>query len=367
MLEYGVWGLEEAKIREEMLSGSMKKVCVIGHFGFGEELLNGQTIKTKTVTAELEKQLGEEQVIKIDTNGGARALPGVINHMANAFRSCENMIIFPAQNGVRVFVPLCRFFNQFYHRKLHYVVIGGWLDSLLEKHRALTSLLKGFTGIYVETQSMQRALSQRGLANVLVMPNFKDIRILEPSELVYPAGKPYRVCTFSRVMQEKGIEDAVEAVKAVNEKNGCTVFTLDIYGQVDAGQTGWFEALMESAPQYIQYKGLVPYSQSVDVLKNYFALLFPTRFYTEGIPGTILDAYAAGVPVISSRWENFGDVVEDGVTGIGYEFGGQRALAEILSEASAKPGLMTDKKRACLEAAHRFQPDVAVQVLIRRL
>lgn len=345
----------------------MKKVCVIGHFGFGEELLNGQTIKTKTVTAELEKQLGEDQVLKIDTHGGAKALPGVVRQMAKAFRSCENIVIFPAHNGVRVFVPLCMFFNRFYHRKLHYVVIGGWLDSLLEKHRTLTSLLKGFTGIYVETQSMQRALSKRGLANVLVMPNFKDIRILEPSELVYPAGTPYRVCTFSRVMKEKGIEDAVEAVKAVNEENGCTVFTLDIYGQVDPGQTGWFETLMKSAPQYIQYKGLVPYDQSVDVLKNYFALLFPTRFYTEGIPGTILDAYAAGVPVISSKWENFGDVVEDGVTGIGYGFGDQSALSEILSEVGTKPDLMANKKSACLEAAHRFQPDVAVQVLISKL
>ena len=47
----------------------MKKVCVIGHFGFGKELLNGQTIKTKTVTIELEKQLGKDQVVKIDTHG----------------------------------------------------------------------------------------------------------------------------------------------------------------------------------------------------------------------------------------------------------------------------------------------------------
>ena len=49
----------------------MKKVCVIGHFGFGENLLNGQTIKTKIVTKELDKQFGADQVVKIDTHGGA--------------------------------------------------------------------------------------------------------------------------------------------------------------------------------------------------------------------------------------------------------------------------------------------------------
>jgi len=45
----------------------MKKACVIGHFGFGENLLNGQTIKTKNVTQELEKHFCEELILKIDT------------------------------------------------------------------------------------------------------------------------------------------------------------------------------------------------------------------------------------------------------------------------------------------------------------
>ena len=30
-----------------------KKVCVIGHFGEGKVLLNGQTVKTKIITEEL--------------------------------------------------------------------------------------------------------------------------------------------------------------------------------------------------------------------------------------------------------------------------------------------------------------------------
>ena len=70
----------------------MKKVCVIGHFGFGKELLNGQTIKTKTVTIELEKQLGKDQVVKIDTHGGARVFLGIICKMLKAFCYCENIL-----------------------------------------------------------------------------------------------------------------------------------------------------------------------------------------------------------------------------------------------------------------------------------
>lgn len=340
---------------------------MIGHFGFGKELLNGQTIKTKTVTTELERQLGADQIIKIDTHGGASVLPKVICQMAKAFRSCENIIIFPAHNGVRVFVPLCVFFNRFHQRKLHYVVIGGWLDNLLGKHGALIGLLKKFAGIYVETQSMRRALNQRGLSNVVVMPNFKNLHVLDKSELVYSTGKPYRLCTFSRVMKEKGIEDAIEAVKKINESHEEVLFELDIFGQVDDAQTEWFERLMTVAPPYVQYKGVIPYNKSVDVIKNYFALLFPTKFYTEGIPGTIIDAYAAGVPVISSKWESFEEIVIDGVTGIGFEFDSQAAFCHVLATVSSNPSLIINEKKNCIDMVSKYAPAVAVQPMMNRL
>ena len=46
------------------------KVSVLGHFGRGETLLNGQTVKTKIITEELQRRLGRKQVLKIDTRGG---------------------------------------------------------------------------------------------------------------------------------------------------------------------------------------------------------------------------------------------------------------------------------------------------------
>jgi len=44
---------------------------------------------------------------------------------------------------------------------------------------------------------------------------------------------PYKLCTFSRVLKEKGIEDAINAVIKVNTDCGREVCTLDIYGQID--------------------------------------------------------------------------------------------------------------------------------------
>ena len=342
----------------------MKKVCVIGHFGFGKEMLNGQTIKTKIVTTELEKQLGCEQIMKIDTHGGARALPKVMIQVARGFRSCENIIILPAQNGVRIFAPLCAAFRKLYKRKLHYIVIGGWLDNLLERNPRLLKALDSFTAIYVETRTMKHDLEKRGLRNLCILPNFKDIHILTEDELIYPTGEPYRLCTFSRVMKEKGIEDAVDAVKAVNEKYGRTVYTLDIYGQVDIEQTKWFEDLKASFPDYVRYKGLVAYDKSVEVLKSYFALLFPTYYDGEGFAGTLLDAMAAGVPVIASDWKYNAEIVKPHKNGLLCDAKNVDALVIALEYILKKRDEFSKMKQWCLKEAKVFSPDRAIQHLI---
>ena len=51
----------------------MKKVTVIGLFCTGKEVSDGQSIKTRIVTQELEKVFGTENVRRIDTHGWKKA------------------------------------------------------------------------------------------------------------------------------------------------------------------------------------------------------------------------------------------------------------------------------------------------------
>lgn len=130
-------------------------------------------------------------------------------------------------------------------------------------------------------------------------------------------------------MKEKGIEDAVEAVTLVNDDFGETVFTLDIYGPVDENQTEWFDKLQTAFPQYVHYRGCVNSDKSVDVLKAYYALLFPTFYDGEGFAGTLIDAFSSGVPVIASDWKYNPEIVHGNV-GIIYPTGNVESLADIL-------------------------------------
>lgn len=343
------------------------KVSVLGHFGEGETLLNGQTIKTKIVTEELQNQLGQEQVLKFDTHGGRKVLLKAPFQVISALKKSKNIIIFPAHNGLRVYAPLLYFFRKFFKsRKLHYVVIGGWLPEFLSQRKRLTKALKSFDCIYVETNTMKATLEDQGFDNVLVMPNCKKLTVLSEDELVYPQGTPYRLCTFSRVMKEKGIEDAVNAVIDVNEKLGYKAYSLDIYGQVDPAQMLWFDGLKAKFPDYVNYGGTVAYDKSVDVLKQYFALLFPTYYSGEGFAGTLIDAFSAGVPVIASDWKYNAEIVNEDV-GCLFAAGKTNELKKILLDIANDPNQILIKKKLCLKEAQKFCPDRAAIVLIGQL
>ena len=344
----------------------MKKVCIIGHFGHGENLLNGQTVKTKIVTKEIVKELGKKEVSCIDTHGGVKALISAFRHALIALKYHKNIIIMPAENGLRIFAPLLVLLNLLFHRKLHYVVIGGWLPEFLKKRKKLTKALMSFDGIYVETNTMRKALEAQGFNDVYVMPNFKDLNILKESELVYHHTEPYRLCTFSRVMKEKGIEDAVNAVKTVNEHFGRIVYTLDIYGQVDSAQTEWFNELKSTFPLYIKYGEFVPFDKSVEVLKNYFALLFPTYYEGEGFAGTLLDAMAAGVPVIASDWRYNPEIVNE-KTGYVYPVHDNHAFVATLISVGNNQDMLLSKKSDCLKEAEKYRAENVIQCLTSKL
>ncbi len=344
----------------------MGKICVIGHFGLGQNLLNGQTIKSNNLVNVISEHT-DIDILKIDTHGWIKRPLSLIRSIKKAFSTCDSIIMLPAHNGVKVFSPILVHYKAKYQKNIFYDVIGGWLPTFIQSKPNLKKCLRKFDGIWVETSTMARELLKQGFENVTIIPNFKDISPLDENKMIYPLERPLKLCTFSRVMKEKGIEDAVEAVKAANSDLGCTAFSLDIYGQIDSRQTDWFADYEKTFPSYISYKGAADSNKSVEVLNGYYALLFPTRFYTEGIPGTIIDAYSAGIPVISSKWESFADVIDEGITGIGYEFGSRSALESVLLHLEHHSSELTEYKRACIRRAKDFTPESVLATIFKAL
>lgn len=345
----------------------MSKIGVIGHFGIGLNLANGQTIKTKIITDELRKKYNNDVNI-VDTHGGIKNIFKVIRNTINLIKNCDNIIIMVTENGLKTLVPVLIKFNRKYKRKLHYVVIGGWLESFLKSKGGIKNKLKKFDCIYVETTTMKKQLTNMGFSNVLIMPNCKDLNIIDKKEIEKKKIiEPVKLCTFSRVMKEKGIEDAINAVIDINNKYNKIGCSLNIYGEIDVNQTEWFNNLKKSFPKFIKYCGVAKYDKSVNILKKYDVLLFPTHFYTEGIPGTIIDAYAAGIPVISSKWESFNDVVDDNKTGLGYNFNSFDDFKNKIDKIVNNPNLIKELSNNCIEKANDFKIENVMKVLYAQI
>ncbi len=272
----------------------------------------------------------------------------------------------PAQGGVRVFAPLLAYFKRKNRTRIYYYVVGGWLPEFLSDKPRLAKTLASFDGIWVETNTMKSALEGVCFGNVSVIPNFKELAPLAEDELIYADGEPYKLCTFSRVMKEKGIEDAANAVLAVNKRLGRTAFTLDIYGQVEPGREEWFEDFKSKLTNEVRYCGCVDSSESVRVLAPYFALLFPTFYEGEGFAGTIIDAYCAGLPVIASDWRYNPELVPEAV-GFIHAAKSPEALAQILADIYAAPNTVASKKSACLREAEKYSAKAVAASIINEL
>lgn len=343
----------------------MGRICVCGAFRLWDVPRGGQEVKTCILADTLEAKYGK--IYRIDTLAKSSRIKMPFQ-LLWAMITCTDVVILPAHNGLVVLSRLLSKLNKLFHRRLHYSVIGGWLQDLLPNHPDVMKALHTFTGIYVETKTMMDALQKLGFTNVYVVPNCKPLSIIKKNDLDTSYSEPYKLVTFSRVTEKKGIGTAVDIVTILNKKYGRKVFTLDIYGPVDPGEDEkWFTELQKSFTDAITYRGNAPFDKSVEILSGYFALLFPTQYFTEGIPGTIIDSYAAGVPVISSKWKSFSDVVDEGVTGLGFKFNKGGDLERIMEKVITNPSMIINLKQGCIRKANEFLPQNAIRPLIERI
>ena len=336
---------------------------VIGYFAFGISQAGGQEAKTCSIAQGFENIYGRDKVKKIDTLNWKKNIIKLFMSICNMARTCEKIVMLPAQNSIKIFIPLFLLLNVFYHKKLYYSVVGGWFPKMAEENSKIAFFAQKLNGIFVETISMKEELEALGFENVSVVPNFKYILPISENEIGVDMKKPHKLCMFSRVMEEKGVEDAIQAVKQINEQAGSEIFHLDIYGKIDPSYENKFETIKKALPSYINYCGFVEPNESIAVLKTYFALLFPTKYFTEGVPGTLIDACYAGVPVVCSLWKNHRDVFEENVTGWGFEFCNYDDFVSVLNRVAENPEEFSKMRTSSLRYATKYDPNVIMEKL----
>lgn len=343
------------------------RIGISGRYGNGIELLTGQAVKTKILDKALRDKYGNESVVSLDTYNWKKHSLKLFINCISMFKNAENIVFLPAQGGIKFFTIFYLILNTLFHRRLHYYVVGGWIVEKIEQDKFLERVLKKIDGIYVELDKMKAQLEEKGFKNIYYVNKFRQLNPIKEDEIPEKFDRPLKVCTFSRVMKEKGIEDACNAVKNANMHLGYIAYSLDIYGQIDTEYESEFNELCKNFPEYIHYCGQVVFEKSAEILKNYYLLLFPTVYHGEGYPNTLVDAFAAALPVIASDWKYNAELIRDGIDGIVYDYHNPRQLDNILIDLSQKEDYVRKMKSNCLKRCNEYIPQNAIKALVENI
>jgi glycosyltransferase involved in cell wall biosynthesis len=121
-----------------------------------------------------------------------------------------------------------------------------------------------------------------------------------------------RVLFLSRFVREKGIYELLEAFSRLHEHFPGLVLVLAGAGPEEVAMVKWVEnaGLSES----VTFTGYIRDKEKAQVLMDADIFVFPT-YYGEGCPVSLLEAMAAGLPVITSSTGGIGDLIVDGRNG----------------------------------------------------
>ena len=343
------------------------RISIVGHFGGKELFTDGQSVKIKSLYEGLSYYYPDLVIDKVDTYYLKKNPFIFIFSLFRCLIRNKKIIFLPAARGRKymfcVFYYICVLLN----RDVYHDCIASSLDRELADHPKWLKYLNRFKVNWMESPEQVKELKKIGINNAVYLPNFKHIECLSLDEMkTFQYMKPYNFCTFSRVEPKKGIEDALKIIQKINDAKGF-VAQLDVYGPIQPGFEEWFEQIKDTYKDICNYKGIVNPHDSVDALKKYFALLFPTQYYTEGMPGTIIDAMFAGVPVIARRWAWCDNMIQSGYNGISYDYESPELLEEILLRVIDDPNIILSMKGNCLNESEKYSEKLIVKRIYQTL
>ena len=131
---------------------------------------------------------------------------------------------------------------------------------------------------------------------------------------------------------------------------------IDFYGQIDSCDNEYFQENIQKY-DFISYKGSLLPAKIHSTLSLYDILLLPTHYYTEGFPGSVLDAYYAGIPVIVTNWKYANEFVVNEKSGFIIPFeNGEKELINTIIKLENHPTLLVEMKNEAKKKGIEYSP-----------
>lgn len=336
------------------------RICVLGAFAFSFPYYDGQTIKTRNLLSllqdhNLDVDYFDTQDFKVNKLSVMQMFWKVV--------TCKTLYYLPAQNNLTYLFPIIYWLSKLFHTRIHYFVVGGWLVELLEDKPCHRRKLSKIDGIHCETQFMKNALEKDyEFSNVDVFPNF---RINDFHPKAHHEENKLKLVFMARIIKMKGLDLIFELGNKIVEKGLQNQISIDFFGpqQNEDGDVEFFNSNITKY-RFMKYYGPLEPSDINATLEKYDAMLLPTHFFTEGLPGSILDAYISGIPVIATKWKHATEFVDDGKTGLIIPFQDDgSALFNAVMRLYEDPALLNKMKGCAQEKWHEFSSEKAWELI----
>lgn len=334
------------------------KYFVLGYFGYKTNQLDGQTVKTRDLYRLLEKYIGIGKVDYFDTQNFQYDKTSVWVLLKKLV--CSKYVFYlPAHNNLKYIFPIIFVLSKIFRFDILYFVVGGWLVEYLSTKPMHRWMLKRIKGVFTETKLMKKSLeSKYAFDNIVKFPNFRFTTFV-PTE--YHEDGKLKIVFLARINKMKGL-DTVFSLASFIERRKINV-SVDFYGPIyEPDRDYFFDEL--SKFEFVSYKGELQPEQINSTIEKYDVMLLPTHYYTEGLPGSVVDAYMSGIPIIVSKWKHAEEFVINGKTGFIIPF--ENGLNELISSVMflyENPSALSDMKKNAYRASTIYHSESAWNII----
>lgn len=329
----------------------MSKVFIIGYFGYNTNQLDGQTVKTRDIYRLATEQI-QGTVDYYDTEDFRYRKLSIIKMFWQVV-CCKTLIYIPAHNNLKRIFPIIYVLSVLFRVNIHYFVVGGWLREFitdLPLHRYMLSHLQG---IHAETNQLKSELeTYYHFKNVDIFPNFRFFNFT-PQRV---ESEKLRLVFMARINQMKGLDWIFYFAEYLQKNQLTDKYSITFYGPINEDDRAYFEDHLKRY-SFTSYRGVLQPTDIYETLSQYDVMLLPTHYYTEGLPGSIVDAYISGIPVIATAWKHAYEFVEDGKSGfiIPFEYG-EDTLVERILQFEHDRSLLRAMQHYALKKRNEFAP-----------
>jgi colanic acid/amylovoran biosynthesis glycosyltransferase len=168
-----------------------------------------------------------------------------------------------------------------------------------------------------------------------------DCDSIRYEERIPDGSKPIRLISTGRLIEKKGHSYTLQALALLKESRAELSFTLDIIGEGPDEAALKAEATRLGLNDRVRFHGGLPHRQTLEILREATIFVLPSVTAKdgdmEGIPVSIMEAMALGLPVVSTFHSGIPELVEDGISGRLVPERDSAALAEAIASVMATP------------------------------